>query len=130
VSVADTFTYSTSRTDLDPHTRLMRIRFGLNEPLPETISMTISLATSTWQTVATCDDLREEKELDGGEYGAFVVKPPEHDPHWGTHVDVRHRQLNVIPRMLAVDDAGKQHEHKLINNDNVGPDEAQTSFVF
>lgn len=123
-------TWSTTGVPLQGDTSLYRCRFAFDGPPPETLTILFNIATNDWQTIATIDELKEDTEVDAGPFGALTFSPPAESQRWGTHVNVRHPGLEVMPQMFAIDKDGKEHVQKSINNDRAGPGEAQAMFIF
>jgi RNA polymerase sigma factor (sigma-70 family) len=128
--IEDAATQSNSGGDRDPDgTRLVRCRFALKNPA-DALTMQIGIATSDWKTVASVNQFTEPTQADTL-FGPVMVSPPEQDVRWqGARVDVRHGDVHgVMPRMIATDDQGKEHEQKLINYDT-DRSERLSSFIF
>ena len=125
----NTRTNSNSRTDY-PGGGLLRSRFALAAPA-ETVSLRLGVTTRPWETVAEWEPTDEPAEIDAGRFGPISISPPQDGERWGkAAVSVTHGPVRtVIAQMIAVDDAGKRHEQKLINADTSN-DEWVSTFYF
>ncbi len=124
----NTRTSSNRRSDLDGGS-LLRTRFALADPA-ETLSLRIGVTTRPWEAVAEWEPTDEPAEVDAGKFGPITIHPPRDAERWGKGcVTVRHGPVHTATaRMIAVDDAGNRHEHKLTNVDTQN-DEWETTFV-
>jgi hypothetical protein len=130
IHIPDGRTWSTTGVPLQSTESLYRCRFAFNDPGPETLTILFNVATQDWKTIAKIDELKEETEIDTGQFGVLTFLPPAESRRWGNHVTVRHPNLEVLPQMFAIDKDGKEHVHKTINNDRDGAGGAQAMFIF
>ncbi|CAN5617623.1 hypothetical protein BH09PLA1_BH09PLA1_29290 [soil metagenome] len=130
VEIRGAFTSSASMNQEEGHDSLMRCRFGLSDPPPETLSIAFNIATSDWKTVATADAGADPVEVDVDGLGPVTFDPPAEDARWGPHVNVRHNKAELTMQLVAIDANGKEHIHRTLNSNSDGGDVVTSSFLF